>query len=92
MAGGRATHAGIAFQDQVGGLLSVHVLADAPDLLIARPRPLIRSNKCWVGRAKHGVVLRRAELRAPGSLEACSQRNEARMEAARPFCWRSCRA
>lgn len=30
MAGGSATHAGIAFQNQVAGLLSVHVLADAP--------------------------------------------------------------
>src|SRR5689334_6181257 len=30
MAGGSATHSGIAFQDQVAGLLSVHVLADAP--------------------------------------------------------------
>src|SRR5205809_386044 len=30
MAGGSATHAGIGFQDQVAGLLSVHVLADAP--------------------------------------------------------------
>jgi hypothetical protein len=30
MAGGSATHAGIAFQDQVAGLLSVHVVADAP--------------------------------------------------------------
>lgn len=30
MAGGSATHAGIRFQDQVAGLLSVHVLADAP--------------------------------------------------------------
>jgi hypothetical protein len=30
MAGGSATHAGIAFQDQVAGLLSAHVLADAP--------------------------------------------------------------
>jgi hypothetical protein len=30
MAGGSATHAGIRFEDQVAGLLSVHVLADAP--------------------------------------------------------------
>lgn len=30
MAGGSATHAGIGFQDQIAGLLSVHVLADAP--------------------------------------------------------------
>jgi hypothetical protein len=30
MAGGSATHAGIGFQDQVAGVLSVHVLADAP--------------------------------------------------------------
>ena len=30
MAGGSATRASIGFQDQVAGLLSVHVLADAP--------------------------------------------------------------
>jgi molybdopterin-guanine dinucleotide biosynthesis protein len=30
MTGGSATHAGIGFQDQVAGFLSVHILADAP--------------------------------------------------------------
>lgn len=30
MTGGSATHAGIGFQDKVAGLLSVHLLADAP--------------------------------------------------------------
>jgi len=30
MTGGSATHAGIGFQDKVAGLLSVHIVADAP--------------------------------------------------------------
>jgi hypothetical protein len=30
MTGGSATHAGMGFQDKVAGLLSVHLLADAP--------------------------------------------------------------
>ncbi len=37
MTGGSATHAGIGFQDQVAGFLSVHVLADAPVAFFGLP-------------------------------------------------------
>jgi hypothetical protein len=37
MTGGSATHAGIGFQDKVAGLLSVHVLADAPVDVVGVP-------------------------------------------------------
>lgn len=37
MTGGSATHAGIGFQDRVAGLLSVHVVADAPVDFVGLP-------------------------------------------------------